>query len=157
MRPLPALWVVTWSAVGLTYGLTHYRLNVSASAPYGVYLRQPVGELRRGQYVELSPLGPWQREAIRLQVVPNGWVPLLKPIAGVPGDRVCLQLDRLWVNGTSYGSLAEHVPHAFEGCQVVAQETVFVASMVEGSYDSRYFGAVPMHGLRAVMIPRWTW
>ena len=31
------------------------------------------------------------------------WTPFLKPIAGLPGDQVCILSTGLWINGEPYG------------------------------------------------------
>ena len=90
------------------------------------------------------------------------WVPLLKPVAAVAGDTVCHLDHVLYVNGASYGAVltAAHgrpLPHLAPGCQVVPAGSIFLASPVARSLDSRYFGVVPLARLRAVAIPVLTW
>ena len=73
------------------------RLNLSRVCPEGVYRLAAVpAEVARGTLVVLpvpaSVRHVWPR-----------WVPLLKPVAGVPGDVVCRRGGRAEVNGTAYG------------------------------------------------------
>ena len=69
------------------------RLNGSPSVPRGVYRLAAVSPpLARGTLVVLPvPAGvrPWQ----------PAWVPLLKPVAAVAGDLVCVWDAGLWVAG----------------------------------------------------------
>jgi type IV secretory pathway protease TraF len=88
-------------------------------------------------------------------------LPVLKPVAGIPGDAVCHQDNTLLVNGTSYGpvltqSHGQALPHIV-GCQVVQDGEVFLASAVPKSLDSRYYGPVKVEALTAHAIPLWTW
>lgn len=132
------------------------RLNISPSLPYGLYRLSAVQTpLTYGQLVVLpvpAPVRPWQ----------SRWTPLLKPIAGLPGDTVCYRADVLSVNDLPYGPVlrtaqGKPVPHIAEGCFVVPAAYVFLASRVPRSLDSRYFGPVPVADLTAVAAPVVTW
>jgi type IV secretory pathway protease TraF len=137
------------------------RVNISPSAPYGLYWLSAVPTpLPRGALVVLpvpaSVQGVW-----------SAWVPLLKPVAGVAGDVVCRWGITLWVwsvpgaEPVSYG-LVWNTAHGhplprWEGCLVVQEGEVFLASTVEHSLDSRYFGPVALSSIHAVATPLWTW
>ncbi len=89
-------------------------------------------------------------------------MPLLKPIAGVPGDIVCHQDNVLYVNDADFGPVlreahGQPLPHIDAGCQVIPESTVFLASPVVRSLDSRYYGAVGMTDITAVAFPIVTW
>jgi type IV secretory pathway protease TraF len=98
-------------------------------------------------------LRPWQAR----------WVPLLKPVAAVAGETVCLVDGHLWVGDTTYGPVlttdtaGRPLPQAWVGCQAMPPQTIFVASQAPRSLDSRYFGAVPLSAISAVATPLWTW
>ena len=89
---------VTWRD-GLCAGIlllllvsTHWvTVNLSPSMPRGLY-----------RYVRTE--GPFHRdEIVRIPAVDFGrswlasWLPLLKPITGIPGDTVCVGPEDLWV------------------------------------------------------------
>jgi conjugative transfer signal peptidase TraF len=139
-------------AVGSTRGL---RLNVSPSLPYGLYrLHAGPPTLTRGTLV-LLPV------PVSVQHVWPRWVPLLKPIAGVPGDAVELLDQELRINGVAFGPVLSHthgqaLPQ-IRGSWIVADGEVFVASAVPRSLDGRYFGCTPVRALTAVATPLLTW
>ena len=131
------------------------RLNLSPSVPVGVYrLARLTPPLARGTLV-LLPLPvavrPWHRAG----------APLLKPVAAVAGDEVCVQEGTLWVAGTSYGPVyaeadGKPLPH-LEGCQTVPEAQVLLASAAPRSLDGRYFGLTRMAELTARAVPLVTW
>ena len=132
------------------------RLNISPSLPYGLYrltaIRAP---LARGMVVVLpvpARVRPWQA----------AWVPLLKPIAGVAGDVVCHTDHALFVNGADFGPVyqAAHgqpLSQIAEGCLVVQEGDVFLASPAPKSLDGRYMGPVRVSTLTARAVPFLTW
>jgi len=132
------------------------RLNVSGSLPYGLYRLAPVPQfLTRGTLV-LVPVPE------TVQHVWSQWVPLLKPVAGVAGDTVCNLDSVLRIDGVSYGPIlrtahGRHLPHMLEGCFVVPEGEVFLASHAVGSLDSRYISFVRLTDLIAAARPLWTW
>ena len=77
------------------------RVNCSPSMPYGLYRLTAVREpLTRGALVVLPVPAPVQRWQSR-------WLPLLKPVAAVAGDAVCVWDNGLWIEGQWYGVLHE--------------------------------------------------
>ena len=76
--------VLNWGLIGLSLVamavLLGLRFNVSPSLPYGLYLTHPVpSSLARGLLVVVDVPGVSRRFA-----------PFMKPIVGLPGDRVCV-------------------------------------------------------------------
>ena len=130
------------------------RVNVSPSAPLGLYrLAAVVPPLPRGTLV-LLPVPP----AVRPW---HAWfLPLLKPVAGVPGDVVCGE-EALTINGTSYGPMYREAHGTtlprLTGCMTVPEGAVFLASTRPRSLDGRYFGMTPVPTITARMVPLWTW
>jgi type IV secretory pathway protease TraF len=131
------------------------RLNLSPSVPVGVYrLERLAPPLARGTLVMLSApasLRPWW----------HGGVPLLKPVAALAGETVCGFDLHLWIADEAYGPIyreaeGKPLPH-LEGCQVVPEGAVFLASKEPRSLDGRYFGVTWVHDLTAQAVPLWTW
>ena len=132
------------------------RLNLSPSVPVGLYWLSAVPvEVPRGARVMLPVPASihhlWPR-----------WVPLLKPVAGIPGDMVCHQEGRLQVNTVDYGPVyhTAHnrpLPHPDTGCEVVPEGRVLLASPVPKSLDGRYFGLTAVDTLTASATPLVTW
>ena len=84
-------------------------------------------------------------------------VSIVKPVAGVPGDRVCMTPEGLTVHGRPYGPVLPEVrgqplPVAW-GCSEVPPGHVFVAVPKADALDSRYFGPVSQAALTGQMRP----
>jgi type IV secretory pathway protease TraF len=131
------------------------RLNLSPSVPLGVYrLERLAPPLARGTLVVLSApasIRPWWRSLASL----------LKPVAAVAGEEVCGVWGELFVQGEWYGPVfpeaqGKPLPH-LDGCAVVPEGTVFLASTQPKSLDGRYFGMTPIATLTARAVPLWTW
>ena len=131
------------------------RLNLSPSVSLGVYrLEQLAPPLARGTLVVLSApasIRPWWRSLASL----------LKPVAAVAGEEVCGVEGALFIHGEAYGPIyteadGKPLPH-LDGCQVVPEGTVFLASTQPKSLDGRYFGMTPIPTLTAQAVPLWTW
>jgi len=131
------------------------RLNLSPSVPVGVYrLERLAPPLARGTLVLLPvpvAVHPWH----------SRWTPLLKPIAAVAGEEVCVQQGALWVGeqwyGPVYGAAHSKPLPQLEGCQVVPEGAVFLASPAPRSLDGRYWGMTRVSDLTAQAVPLWTW
>ena len=132
------------------------RLNLSSSLPRGAYRLTAVPRVFTPQQLVTIP--------VPRSVYPfvARWVPIMKPVAGLPGDVVCLDAHRLSINGTDYGPVlhAAHgvpVPRIPEGCQVIPAGQLFLASHAPKSLDSRYFGLIPFTAVTAGATPVWLW
>jgi len=75
------------------------RLNTSGSVPLGFYRLSAVSTpLARGTMVVLpvpAEVRPWQ----------SSWQPILKPVAAIGGDVVCLWDEGVWIEGQWYGPI----------------------------------------------------
>jgi type IV secretory pathway protease TraF len=140
---------------GLFLGTRWCRLNVEPSVPRGLYRLHAVPEtLERGHLVVLpvpEALWPWH----------SRWVPLLKPVAGIGGDRVCYDGQAVWVGQAVYGGVVPQLRQAFPlrdgACYPIPQGWIFLASPQPRSIDSRYLGPVPQEAVTAVATPVWVW
>ena len=155
MRPQTSTLMLCGVLVAAVVSTRWYRVNISPSVAYGFYRLVAVPTpIARGMLVVLpAPVSvrPWWA----------AWVPLLKPIAGLAGDRVCHQENVLYVNGADFGPVLQ-TAHGrplpqLQGCLVVQAGEVFLASPVVHSLDSRYFGGVSVTDLTAVALPIFTW
>jgi type IV secretory pathway protease TraF len=132
-------------------------INVSASVPRGVYWHPASAvSLTRGMLV-LVP-----RTTIGRTWWQFPWMLMrpLKPVAGIAGDRVCVQPEGVWVNDEPYGAVhtawrGRSLPVIW-GCHVVQAGEVFVASKVPGSLDGRYLGMTRISDT-TVVVPFWLW
>ena len=159
----------TGLASGLVLALCSVvRLNVSASAPFGLYrlVDEPVA---RGVLVVACVPPAAARLARERGYLGEGFCPggiqaVLKRVGALPGDLVGLEPGGVVVNGTRLPDSAPAVsdsrgrplPHAPWGRTVVAPGEVWLIGVeTTRSWDSRYFGPVPLdyvHAVRPVLM-----
>ena len=150
--------------------LAGFRLNLTGSLPLGLY-RTVAGPPVRGSLV-LFCLPP--RIAAFAQArgyvpcggaCPGGVFPVGKPVLALPGDTVTVTASGLVMNGAlvpnSLALATDHrgrrLPRLASGPQVVRPGSVWVvSSYARMSFDSRYFGAVPIAAVHAYLRPVWT-
>jgi type IV secretory pathway protease TraF len=140
---------------GLLVSTRWLTLNIRPSVAYGFYLTVAVpAHLERGMLVTLWP-----------PVVIRPWHPwyqrLLKPIAAVAGDEVCVLDEGLWIRGEPYGPVlteahGKALPR-LRGCFDVEPGQVFVATKTRRTLDGRYFNTIPISSITAMAMPLWTW
>ncbi len=121
-----------------------------------------------GEYVAACPLKSGvvalaaKRGYIAPGDCPTGLMPLLKQIAAVPGDTVRVTEAGISVNGRplphtaplASDSQGRPLPHVPPGIYQVEPGTVWLLSTYNArSFDSRYFGPVPVAALRARLRP----
>jgi conjugative transfer signal peptidase TraF len=138
------------------------RFNVSPSLPVGVYVANDTGRL-----VEFCPAEPFASMAITRGyrapgACPDGGTPLLKPVIATTGDIVDVLADGIVVNGVRVPNTAP-LPADSNGRPLsqwpfgrytVSAGTVWVASSYNArSFDSRYFGPVPVDAIRNRVRP----
>lgn len=155
---------LTLAALGFlwVFGL---RVNATASMPRGLYRLAP-GTLKRGDLVSLCLEGTFisslalDRGYLRHGSCPNGLEPLLKRVAGMPGDHIEVGQDGIAINGRLWpksrvvarDSHGRPMPKAEDfGSRTIPGGLALVLSdRHPGGFDSRYFGLVPIAGLRKV-------
>jgi conjugative transfer signal peptidase TraF len=158
---LPAVLLVG----GWTGGL---RLNVTPSYPLGLWRIVP---LHRGVAVgDLVFICPPQsadfqtarrRGYLRSGSCPGWFSPLIKTVVAVAGQRVevamAVTIDgtRLAHSDVRRADAEGRLLPVFAG-GVVPSGQVFLHSNFAGSYDSRYFGPVPIEGLLGRAVPVFT-
>jgi conjugative transfer signal peptidase TraF len=147
------------------------RLNLTSSLPKGLYwtTHSPLGQ---GSYVMFCP--PMERafaEAASRDYFwpgdcPSGFRPLLKRVAGVPGDVAAVADDGVRLNGRllpwsqplvlDLGR--QPLPRLAGRDFALAPDQFWVMSDTEPrSFDSRYFGPIERGWVRAVVRPIVTW
>jgi len=145
------------------YYIFNLRVNFTKSAPVGLWRVQPVSTLARGELVEVCP-------PVTLVVAimvskgyldsgdcPGGVVSLLKPIAAIPGDTVIIRHGNLAkVNGSVLPLTLSmpSIPRWPDGIYKVNEGSVWLLSTYSmESFDSRYFGPVPLANVRGRATP----
>ncbi len=158
MRRQPPTWLLVVAAATTVAVLAvrhpHVLVNTTASEPPGLYVATPerpqVGRL----VVFHAPEAAFPYVDVALPSLRQGT--LLKVIAAGEGDRVCTTSGRLVINGRDRAPIVRadrqgrNLPH-WNGCRALKQSEVFVFSdRVPNSFDSRYFGPVPIADLVGV-------
>lgn len=159
---------------GLALGLMrHFRVGLSlsdSSCAKGFY-RLVDAPIRRGALVAAClPGGAAQQGLARGYLAagdcPSGAEAVLKVVGGLPGDAVEVEREWVAVNGArlprsatvardSAGRALAHVPW---GSHAVAPNEVWLFGLNDPrSWDSRYFGPVPLQEVRGAVQPVLTW
>jgi conjugative transfer signal peptidase TraF len=151
--------VATVSACALTVGLGRTLVwNETASLPRGLYLVERTNHLHAQDLVALDIPANVARLVSERHYMPSHQSTLLKHVAALPGDSVCISNGVLAVNGADLGptistdTLGRPLPE-FEFCGPVPPGHVFLASSHPRSFDSRMFGFVSIEHIRGKASP----
>ncbi len=159
--PMGALIPAAAVAMVASFGL---RLNLSPSAPIGIWKAEAVEEIKRGDWVSVCPpSSPATTAMAAMKILPMGdcpglnVAPLLKPVSAVAGDVVRLYSGRLvTVNGLPLpNTISTQVLPAWPDGEYTVQpwEVWLFSGYSENSFDSRYFGPVQIADVRSKAIP----
>jgi conjugative transfer signal peptidase TraF len=134
--------------------------NASDSVPIGLYAVLPTGRVRVGDIVRVTPPRDLARYLAVRAYLPIG-VPMLKPIAALPGQVVC-RFDRTITIDARPAGEALGRDHAgrplpvWSGCRRLAANDIFLMnSDAPTSFDGRYFGIMPLSQLTGEAVPLW--
>ena len=144
-----------------TFGL---RLNLSPSLPLGIYA--VTDETNLVEFCPPEPFGSFaKRRGYRSAgSCPDGGTPLMKPIIARSGDEIELSDRGIAVKGKLLPKTAPRatdatgrpLSHWRFGKSLVPSGHIWVASTYSSrSYDSRYFGPLPMKTIRSFLRPLW--
>lgn len=168
---------VAWAAAGSAFALMLTSVNLGIvfndthSAPFGLYIEiaTPRGATQQeAPYVFFCPDVRWP--SMRGQpnyrspmwTCPDGFSPLIKPVTAWPGDTVETSPAGISVNGVflpntvplehdSAGRLIHPFPYG--KYRVSGGELWTVSSFSRRSFDSRYFGPIPLRAVRLWLRP----
>ena len=123
------------------------RVNLTPSLPKGVYLICP-GTAGKGDLVSFCLEGEFaelarERGYLQTGSCPTGLRPLLKRVAGLPGDAIP---DLAVRPADSLGRALPSVPLV----SAVPSGMALMLADHPGSFDGRYFGLVPLDALQRV-------
>jgi conjugative transfer signal peptidase TraF len=134
--------------------------NPTSSLPRGLYLLDRTAPIVRGAVVSFAPSPRAAALITERRYLPSG-SQLLKIVVGLPGDDVVIDVTSFSVNGRAIGAVARHdslgrplTPARFAG--KLPRGFAIVATQARLSFDSRYFGPVPLSSL-TVAVPVWTY
>lgn len=140
---------------------TMFLWNASPSAPIGLYRLQSIDHLGPRDLVAVAVPDPIAAFIAERGYLPPD-IPLLKHVAGLPGQTVCRIDPSITVDGISVGQAQHTDSHGrpmpvWRGCHRITSDEVFLMnSDAENSLDGRYFGPIPRNALLAEAIPIWT-
>ncbi|RIL03541.1 MAG: conjugal transfer protein TraF [Proteobacteria bacterium] len=143
------------------------RINWTASAPVGIYSTQAAIGVSRNDLVEVCLQGSVAtlgrvRGYLAPGTCPNGVSPVLKRVVAVAGDHIELQRIFVAVNGRvidrsqrhSMDSLGRPLRPVAFGRRVVRDDEVWVLGVHrQRSWDSRYFGPIPVSSIAGIVRP----
>ena len=156
--------MLLWTGFGVVFNYTH-------SAPFGLYREQFDSEAAihgPAPYVFFCPDRRWSsmhgepnyRDPMR--TCPDGFSPLIKPVVAWPGDFVSVSADGISVNGHLLKNSApierdskgqQLRPFAAGEYTVGPKELWVVSSFSPRSFDSRYFGPIPLKSVHSWLRP----
>ena len=167
---MPGLWLkfsllspAVLTAFFLACAYAGLRVNTTGSLPLGLYITTE----KPANLVEFCPAEPFASLAIRRGYrargsCPDGAMPLLKPIVARAGDIVDFSARGMAVNGRLLPNTAPlaldsrglPLPQWPFGYYRIAPGTVWLASSYSPkSFDSRYFGPLPVTAIRSCLRP----
>ena len=133
--------------------------NRTASAPTGLFWLSE-DPFTHGRWVVVSSQSAVAEWAETRGYVGKNW-PLLKQIAGMPGDEICRAGIEIWINN-QLAAIAKPVDSSgrmlpvWEGCSVLRSDEIFLLTPHPASLDGRYFGPIKQTDLDGVAIPLMT-
>lgn len=135
--------------------------NASASTPIGLYSIAPADRFEVTDLVAVRAPEPLAAFMVERGYIGRG-VPLMKRVAGVPGQQVCRRDHAITVDGVLMGDaldrdhLGRSLP-VWQGCRRIAEGELFLMNWSVGdSLDGRYFGPLPTSDVVGRATPLWT-
>lgn len=135
--------------------------NASASTPIGLYSIAPADRFEVTDLVAIRAPEPLAAFMVERGYIGRG-VPLMKRVAGVPGQQVCRRDHAITVDGVPMGDaldrdhLGRSLP-VWQGCRRIAEGELFLMNWsVRDSLDGRYFGPLPTSDVIGRATPLWT-
>jgi conjugative transfer signal peptidase TraF len=165
-RSMKKLGTLAAAGVIMIATIPSYRLNWTGSMPLGLWRADAADQtIRRGDVVLVCLPDNVSKLALERGYIGggdcDGAAVLLKRVGAVPGDQVEVSPDGLSVNdalipNTSPVSLdpsGRALPELHLGRQKVKPGTIWIVGQDRLSFDSRYFGPVPVDNVLALATP----
>jgi conjugative transfer signal peptidase TraF len=160
-----ALLVVVGRVIGLRISLT------DSAAPAGIYRIATGVPVHRGELVGACLPASIAQEGLARGYLqqgdcPRGAEPVAKIVGALPGDVLEVQPGLVSVDGQMFAdsavaardSIGRPLAHVPWGRRQVAPGEVWLFGFNNArSWDARYFGPVPLSGVRGVLKPILTW
>jgi conjugative transfer signal peptidase TraF len=165
--------IVCSGAIGLMLAAAKLGLvfNYTHSAPFGLYVETSArvqNERDPALYIFFCPDVRWPSMKGQpnyrspMRTCPDGFSPLIKPVIAWPGDTVQTTRQGLIVNGVALSNTVplDHDskgrsihPYSFGTYRVEPGQLWAVSSFSPRSFDSRYFGPIPMRSIHLWVRP----
>jgi len=134
--------------------------NASASAPMGLYFVAGESFTRGDLVLATAPDDP--RKLANARGYLPATVPLVKRVAAMSGDQICADGDQILINGTVVAARLKtdsegRLLPVWSGCHVLDHQVFLLIAGVSGSFDGRYFGAIPTTAVIGRLLPLWTY
>lgn len=171
---LALLSLAGFTAFGLYAGhYLGYRWNKTKSYPSGLYklVTTSPDSISQGDLVMACPGdSELQKEARQRGYIPyglgcpGGFAPLIKKAVALPGDSVVVSQDHIQVNGKAIkntnrldaDSQGRAMPGLPDSGEVKDGQVWLVSDYASRSWDSRYFGPLPLDNIQGRVYPVWT-
>ena len=162
--------VIVLGAMAALAHLTGVVINFTASLPLGLYRTIDVPVVR-GVYVQFCPPPSAlfdeaaRRGYLHAGFCPGGYLPLLKRVLAVPGDRVRVAPEGVRVNGQrvpfsesmQVDGSGRSMPRYVQDRVLSVSELMLMSDISSVSFDGRYFGPIDRSQVQAVIEPIYTW
>lgn len=136
-------------------------INFTDSLPHGFYLVRSKAPKQREIAAFYLPRHVARQYRDRTWLIPNAL--FLKPVAILPGTRLCWKAHRMLANDRKIATLkdfdARGLPlHYPRGCLTLKYNEISVISTFsKNSFDSRYFGPIQRSSVIGTATPILTW
>jgi conjugative transfer signal peptidase TraF len=135
--------------------------NRTESVPNGLYCIDRSASVSKGDLVAFEPSDEVRRWLYQEGILGSDW-PLLKHIAGLEGDGICRCGVQVFINELHVADALETTGSgsplpAWQGCQTLRSDEVFLLNDHPRSVDGRYFGVQDRARILGVARPIWTY
>lgn len=135
--------------------------NASASVPIGLYRIVPAGRIDVTDLAVVMPPDELAAFLDERRYLPRG-LPLIKRVLALGGTEVCRFGADIIAYGASYGQARvrdtrDRPLPVWQGCRTLRDDEAFFMNWDSpDSFDSRYFGPLPVSTIVGRAIPLWT-
>jgi conjugative transfer signal peptidase TraF len=136
--------------------------NASDSVPRGWYRIVPAVSLHVGSIVLIKLPADIATLAAQRGYLPER-IPLLKRIGALAPQQVCIAQHVVRIDGVAVADVLDADSQArtlpvWQQCGLLQEDELFLLSTTHpASFDSRYFGPVPVAAVLGTAQPLWTW
>ncbi len=129
--------------------------NRTASAPIGLYWVKN-GPVAYDRWAVLSPKSDASEWVQQNGYVGEDW-PLVKQIAGLPGDKICRENQVILINGEvraialEQDHLERDLP-VWSSCRTLLVDEIFLLNKHPKSLDGRYFGVTTLEDVDGIAV-----